>query len=266
MLIRPAALLALILATAPAAALAPLPPASGRDLAAERLASATAALDRDRRGARGLAALAELAELSDDLPDLSRLEAAYARAADDPRAHPEVRALARHRLAALEQARGNLSRSEAHLARLGFVAGWRVVGPFDDQGKRGFDQRYPPEEAIDLGARYPGKAREVAWRPLPGEAVVQGFVHLGAALRPAREVVAYALAVVESPRDERVVLWLGASGAAKVFVNGALALADPTHHPARLDQGQSAGDGPDAPVRHRRPARAPHRPAVGLGV
>jgi tetratricopeptide (TPR) repeat protein len=48
--------------------------------------------------------------------------------------------------------------------------------------------------------------------------------------------VAYALAVVEAPKDERVQLWLGASGAAKVFVNGALALADPGYHPARLDQ------------------------------
>ena len=31
-------------------------------------------------------------------------------------------------------------------------------------------------------------------------------------------------------------LWIGASGAAKVFVNGALALADRGYHPARLDQ------------------------------
>jgi tetratricopeptide (TPR) repeat protein/transglutaminase-like putative cysteine protease len=48
--------------------------------------------------------------------------------------------------------------------------------------------------------------------------------------------VAYALAVVEAPRDERVQLWLGASGASKVFVNGALALEDRGYHPARLDQ------------------------------
>jgi tetratricopeptide (TPR) repeat protein len=236
MSVRLAALLALALSAAPAAALDPLPPAAGRDPAAERLASASAALDRDRRSPRGLAALAELDALSDDLPELARLAAVYARAADDRQAHPEVRALARYRLGMLEQSRGNLQRTQAHLARLGFVTGWQVVGPFDDEGKRGFDQPFPPEERIELGARYPGKARQVAWRSLPQDALVQGFVHLGAALRPAREVVAYALAVVESPRDERVELWLGASGAAKVFVNGALALSDATHHPARLDQ------------------------------
>jgi hypothetical protein len=55
-------------------------------------------------------------------------------------------------------------------------------------------------------------------------------------MSPAREVAAYALAVVDAPKDERVQLWLGASGAAKVWVNGVLAVADPGYHPARLDQ------------------------------
>jgi tetratricopeptide (TPR) repeat protein len=111
-----------------------------------------------------------------------------------------------------------------------------VTGPFDDEGRRGFAAAYPPEQGIDLAARMPGKVREVAWRALPREAFSEGFVHLGAAVRPSREAVAYALAVVEAPRDERVQLWLGASGAAKVFVNGAAAIVDPGHHPARIDQ------------------------------
>src|SRR6266511_2384899 len=161
---------------------------------------------------------------------------ALARLADDRSAHPEARALARFRLAGVERARGNLQRSAAHLRRLGFVGGWSVIGPFDDQGKRGFDVVLPPEKAVDLGAKLPGKVREVAWRPLPPEVFSEGFVHLGAAVSPSREVVAYALAVVEAPHDERVQLWLGASGAAKVFVNGALALADRGYHPARIDQ------------------------------
>jgi hypothetical protein len=33
-----------------------------------------------------------------------------------------------------------------------------------------------------------------------------------------------------------VQLWVGSSGAAKVFVNGAVAIADPAHHRARVDQ------------------------------
>ncbi len=111
-----------------------------------------------------------------------------------------------------------------------------MIGPFDDEGKSGSTTAYPPEQGVDLAGRYPGKAREVAWRPLPRDAEELGFVALGAALRPAREVAAFALAVVVAPRDERVRLWFGGSGAAKVWVNGALALEDATYHPARLDQ------------------------------
>jgi tetratricopeptide (TPR) repeat protein/transglutaminase-like putative cysteine protease len=201
-----------------------------------RLGALADELARDRRSPRGIGLVAEIAALADEAPDLSRVVAALAQAAEDRAAHPEVRALARLELAELEKARGSPQRSAALLRRLGFVQAWRIAGPFDDEGKRGFDAVYPPEHGIDLAASMPGKVREVSWRELPAEAVVDGFVHLGAALRPSREVVGYALAVVEAPRDERVRLWFGGSGAAKVLVNGAVAVADPGYHPARLDQ------------------------------
>jgi tetratricopeptide (TPR) repeat protein len=224
-----AAVLAL---AASSAAAAPEP----GDPSRERLAAAGDELARDRRSARAIVPLAAVAALAGDAPELPRVVAILAGVADDRAAHPEVRALARFRLAELERARGNLQRSAAHLRRLGFVGAWTIAGPFDDEGKRGYSAVYAPERGVDLHAAMPGKAREVRWRALPPEAVAHGFVHLGATVRPSREVVAYALAVVEAPRDERVQLWLGASGAAKVFVNGALAIADAGHHPARIDQ------------------------------
>lgn len=196
------------------------------DPLADRFAAAVSALERDRRSPEGIADLAALGALEDDVLDLGRLAAVYERTAGDATAHPEVRSLARYRLAGLERSRGNLLRSQAQLRRLGFVDGWTVIGPFDDEGKRGSATAYPPEQGVDLAGRYPGKAREVTWRPLPRDAEELGFVALGAALRPAREVAAYALAVVVAPRDERVRLWFGGSGAAKVWVNGALALED----------------------------------------
>ncbi len=219
------------------AAAAPAAPSSRVDEAdANRLAQLERELAYgDRGSARGLAILAEIGALADDAPDLSRVASAYMSAVAG-HAHPEVRALALFRLAELERSRGNLQRRAEYLRRLGFVTSWKVIGPFDDEGKRGFDLAYPPEVAVDFSARTPGKVREVAWRDLPSEAVGMGFVHLGGALRPLHEVVAYAVAAVEAAHDERVQLWLGASGAAKVFVNGALAIADPGYHPARLDQ------------------------------
>ena len=208
------------------------PPA---DPVAARLDALLAELARDH-GAGAFVPLVELSDLEDDLPDLAPAALAYARVAGDRKAHPEVRAYARYRLASLERSRGNLQRSEAELARLGFVSGWQIAGPFDNEGKRGFDEAFPPERGQDLSARFPGKAREVGWRALPPEATSMGFANVGAAVRPSREVVVYALATLDAPAERRVLLHLGASGAVKVFVNGALVHADPTYHVARFDQ------------------------------
>src|SRR6266545_6418476 len=161
--------------------------------APDRLVRLEADLARVHRDARAVAALAGLDGLADEAPDLARVAAILARLADDRTAHPEARALARFRLAGIERARGNLQRSAAQLRRLGFVgAAWSVLGPFDDEGKRGFDAVLPPEKAVDLAARLPGKVREVAWRRLPPEVFSVGVVHFGATVSPSREVVAYA--------------------------------------------------------------------------
>jgi tetratricopeptide (TPR) repeat protein len=226
---RAAPLLALALALAPRAAEAADPPAERfRELARE--------LERDHADPRAIALLAEMRALEDDLADLPQAALAYGRLAEDEQAHPEVRAWARVALAEVERARGSLTRSQAQVARLAFVEDWLAAGPFDDEGRRGHEAVYPPEREQDLKARMPGKVRQVRWRPVPAEARRLGFVDLGASMRPTREVTAYALAVLESPRQQRVRLHLGASGAVKLWVNGALALADSAAHPARPDQ------------------------------
>ena len=236
----PLALLALALAR-PAAAgppartpESPAPPvASDSDATFEAVA---AELARDRDQPRALALLARLHEIEPAVADLSRAARAYRAAASDPRAHPEVRALARWRLAGVERSRGNLHRAEAELAGLGVVRGWWVAGPFDNEGRRGLEASWPPEAGIDLGGRFPGKAREVGWRPLPPEVQEDGVIAVGAAVRPNREVTVFALAVLESRREQRARVWLGTSGAFRLWVNGVRVLSGSAYRPARLDQ------------------------------
>ena len=204
----------------------PLVAAGPVDPSAARYAAALQALDRDH-GPGALLPMRELQQVVDEQPDRAQAVLALGRLADDPGADPELRALARARQAAQELARGNVQRSAMLLGRLGFVERWLVAGPFDDEGKKGLEAVYPPEKTLDLAARMQGKVREVSWRAAPAEAVVRGAVQLEALLRPANEVVAYALAVVDSPRAQPVRLWFGGSGRAKVWVNGALALTDP---------------------------------------
>ena len=222
--------LALLAAGTPSAV-----PASG-DPAAAAFEVAAAELRQGRAEPRAIAPLVRIRELEPALSDLSRPAEAYRAAADDPRSHLEVRALARWYLASVEESRGNPSRAEAERERLGFLRGWWVAGPFDNEGRRGLEREFPPEVALDLGARFPGKAREVGWRPLPPELEFRGILAIGTAVRPQREAVVFALAVPELARQQRARLWVGASGAFRLWVNGTQVLAEPAYHPARLDQ------------------------------
>src|SRR6266702_4492540 len=97
---------ALLLATA----LAGAAPSASPDPVAERLHALLDELERDHAAPRALVPLIQLEQLEDELPDLARAGVAYARLAEDPDAHPEVRAYARFRLADVERSRGNLRR------------------------------------------------------------------------------------------------------------------------------------------------------------
>jgi tetratricopeptide (TPR) repeat protein/transglutaminase-like putative cysteine protease len=212
-------------------------PAEGlRDPIAERIAGIGRALVRGDRGPSAAALLAELRELEGEAADVARVATIYGRVAEDAGALPQVRAMARLQLATLERGRGNLQRHAAQVRRLGFVTSWWAIGPFDDEGKQGLATVQPPERELVLEAGYPGKGGDVAWRAIPPEVVDSGFVAIGATLRSEKAVCAQALALVEAPRELRAGLWFGASGAARVLVNGAVAVEDPGYHPARLDQ------------------------------
>jgi tetratricopeptide (TPR) repeat protein/transglutaminase-like putative cysteine protease len=211
-------------------------PQGPRDPLMERFAALRNELRKERKTPRGLAILARLHDLEDDLPELAHLAAVYGATAWDHRAPPEVRSLARFYLASLERARGNFQKSADAISRLGFVHGWMVAGPFDNEGKNGLDVAFPPEKGLEPGVKVPGKVRDVSWRALPGEAQSMGQNRIGEAFRPTKEACFYSLAFVDLPADTRGILWLGASGASKIWLNGTLALADPAYHPARFDQ------------------------------
>ncbi len=47
--------------------------------------------------------------------------------------------------------------------QLGYIVRWKVIGPFDNAGGRGFDAVYGPEREIRFDAAYPGKTGTVRW-------------------------------------------------------------------------------------------------------
>ncbi len=117
----------------------------------------------------------------------------------------------------------------------GFLMRWKVVGPFDNSGKRGFNTPYPPEAEIRLDAEYDGKSGKIGWRDYVTEDDY-GIVDLNAALVTEKGVAGYAYHEFTSDQERDVELRIGSKNAFKLWVNGELAFErDEYHHGTKLD-------------------------------
>ncbi|MEW4455770.1 hypothetical protein AB1L30_24090 [Bremerella sp. JC817] len=116
----------------------------------------------------------------------------------------------------------------------GFLKSWHVMAAFEFDKGNGFDTAYPPEEAIDLEATYPGKLVEeipgpAKWLPLEVPAG-EKRVDFNKAFAPVKEVVGYAVTTFDSPTEQQVELRWGSPNATKVWVNGKLIASNKVYH------------------------------------
>jgi len=167
-----------------------------------------------------------------DPRDLGRL---FASIDESPLPCDSLKGHAQWFLASLELDRGEQRRAISRLRELGFVFDWWVIGPFDNEGKGGFDRAYPPEAEIDLGASYQGKEHNVTWRPFP-PINTYAYQNLYAALRPNLQVCAYAVAGVLSDRECHAAMRVGSDDAVRVWLNGHPLLENPAYRPLAFDQ------------------------------
>jgi len=164
-----------------------------------------------------------------------RVRATYTWVLRRPDASPVLKAHALWFLAECDRRDGNLLGAAEKHRRLGLITDWLVIGPFDNEGKSGFDAVYPPETEINLDATYDGKERAVRWRRYP-DGLGSAFVELGAIFRPRIQSAAYALALIYSPVEQEAALRVGTDNAGKIWLDDALAFADEGYHPAMFDQ------------------------------
>lgn len=173
--------------------------------------------------------------LRDRVSDPEGLDRLFASIDQSPLACDILKGHAQWFLASLELDRGEQRRAVSRLRDLGFVFDWWIIGPFDNEGKGGFDQAYPPEAKIELGASYQGKERNVTWRPFP-PINTYAYQDLSAALRPNLQVCAYAVAGLLSDREGPAAIRLGSDDAVRVWLNGQPVLENPAYRPPAFDQ------------------------------
>ena len=221
-------------------ALASTPHATAQRRPAQQAASAGAApfeahqreLQTEVSGrARSHRAMLPLLELwrgwNDARPETTR--AALDALASDRRSSPAVRMYAAQLAARARLRMGDVEGSRRAFQELGYISQWRVVGPFDNEGKTGFAREYEPERLrmapFDLSARFEGREREVGWRDYP-QVGHYGYVSFDAVHRPDTNVCSYAETFVVSDNAQALSLWLGGGGAVAAWWNGVEVLRD----------------------------------------
>ncbi|MDA0935019.1 MAG: DUF3857 domain-containing protein [Planctomycetota bacterium] len=120
----------------------------------------------------------------------------------------------------LHQAAGRLEEVARLERELGILSRFQICGPFDNERGAGYARDFGPENGFDPDAAFEGKARAVGWRELPITAPPGGFIALGAMIRPAEQVLAYAATALVAERDGPATLLLGTSGSFRVYLNG----------------------------------------------
>lgn len=160
--------------------------------------------------------------------------AAYHKALDSAVDLDQVRLLA-------ERLR-KLGRAVDIARQLGMIVRWKVVGPFDNTGEKGFDIAYPPEREANSNAAYPGKHGQVRWIE-HATADEQGKVDLNRVLGQEKGVVGYAMTEFLADRQREVEFRLASFNAVKVWLNGRLIDQHHVYHAgSEMDQYVSRGE------------------------
>ena len=171
-----------------------------------------------------------------DRGDPAEIEEILSEVANDGAMTAPVRSYAGLLQAYARRRRGDLDGARARIARLGFVSRWMIVGPFDNEGKAGFDFAYEPEKdqslPIELTRSMDGKQHHpVRWRVAPGVSPY-GWIDFGVFVRPTENVCGYAVTFVRDARTKEklaprtISVWGGSAGAMKVWWNGSEILRD----------------------------------------
>jgi hypothetical protein len=119
---------------------------------------------------------------------------------------------------------------------LGFLTSWKVIGPFDSTGMKGFSEVFPPELGLDFGAEFDGKEGRVRWVDFVAKDDF-GTIDLNVSCGKLKEVAGYATTVFESAASQTVEFRMASENAWKLWLNGKLLFARDEYHRGReLDQ------------------------------
>ncbi len=153
------------------------------------------------------------------------------------RVHPEpqVRATAAYLLAGMLHDTGDLQARDAAAAEISGKLDLAIIGGWDNDQGRGFEQSQPPEQQIDLAATYPGALLTIGWRPHP-PVDFRGELYLHELLSPSKWSVAFATGSFSVSSQGPYELRISTSDPLEVWLDGAKIFSAPDVREALFDQ------------------------------
>ena len=106
----------------------------------------------------------------------------------------------------------------------GLLASWYLVGPFPNEGGKGFDTEYSPEKDVNLKVQVDHKGRERKWEEYYSPNL-DGKVDLRTVFQRSNDVCAYAYAEIEVPEAMDVKFKIGSDDGVICWLNGKRILA-----------------------------------------
>jgi hypothetical protein len=118
----------------------------------------------------------------------------------------------------------------------GLVTGWWLLGPFPNEGGKGFQTAYPPEEEVRLdGTQKDERGRDRKWEKYRTTRE-DGVVDLAQIFRRTQNVCAYAYTEIEAARAQDVLLKFGSDDGVACWLNGEKVHANNATRPLAIDQ------------------------------
>lgn len=118
----------------------------------------------------------------------------------------------------------------------GFLADWKIIGPFNNKEGVGYATVYPPETEIDPAAEYKGQLGPVKWETIE-TADDFGIVNIAEDVKNYKGSVMYVMTTYRSASATTVELRLGTPNAWKLWVNDELQFErEEYHRSTQMDQ------------------------------
>lgn len=118
----------------------------------------------------------------------------------------------------------------------GFLMRWKVIGPFDNTGRLGFETAFVPETRLDLAAKRQGKSGPVQWTDFSTRDDY-GMLDINQVCGALKDVTAYAYTEFISETTRPAELRLGCKNAWKIWLNGEYIFGrDEYHRNIAIDQ------------------------------